>query len=156
VGPVEARARWSRSQRGGKAGGRPVKGTSFEKPAVSPWGGRRCYNRREAVGSALFIDRLLTVLGSLPRRLPTVDAWADLPEAIKAGMLAMVRAAGQLLSGGQLRVDDDEFERRMTLCRACDQYRDGRCAASARASSRFNQQQSIRGCEPCNVMRQSG
>ena len=42
-----------------------------------------------------------------------MDAWADLPEAIKAGMLAMVRAAGQLLSGGQLPVDDDEFERRI-------------------------------------------
>jgi len=45
-----------------------------------------------------------------------------------------------------------------TLQRRRDDFllRAEKCDASARASSRFNQQQSIRGCEPCNVMRQSG
>jgi Family of unknown function (DUF6171) len=40
---------------------------------------------------------------------------------------ALGRAAGQLLNGGPVLVDTEELERRLAICRACDQYRDGRC-----------------------------
>lgn len=52
----------------------------------------------------------------VPVRFPPIAAQAG--NAIGA----LGRAAGQLLSGGQLRVDDTEFERRMTICRACPEY----------------------------------
>jgi Family of unknown function (DUF6171) len=40
---------------------------------------------------------------------------------------ALERATGQLLSGNALLVSPEEFERRLTICGVCDQYRDGRC-----------------------------
>jgi Family of unknown function (DUF6171) len=44
-------------------------------------------------------------------------------------MGALGRAAGQLLSGGPVLVTPKELDRRLAICRACDFYRDGRCAA---------------------------
>jgi hypothetical protein len=40
---------------------------------------------------------------------------------------ALGRAAGQLLSGAPVLVSPEELERRLAICRACDQYRDERC-----------------------------
>jgi hypothetical protein len=37
------------------------------------------------------------------------------------------RAVSQLLHREPITVSPEEHERRMALCRACDQYRDGRC-----------------------------
>jgi hypothetical protein len=40
---------------------------------------------------------------------------------------ALGRAASQFLSGGPVLVSPEELERRLAICRACDQFRDGRC-----------------------------
>jgi hypothetical protein len=41
---------------------------------------------------------------------------------------ALGRAAGQFLSGGPVLVSSEELDRRLAICVACDQYREGRCA----------------------------
>jgi hypothetical protein len=55
-------------------------------------------------------------------KAPTPEGFPGLFTQAGNALGAIGRAAGQLLSGGQLRVDDSEFERRMTLCRACPEY----------------------------------
>jgi Family of unknown function (DUF6171) len=59
---------------------------------------------------------------------PIAPSFPPVATQIGNAVSALGRATGQILSGGKLRVDDAEFERRMTLCRACDQYRGVRCA----------------------------
>jgi hypothetical protein len=63
-------------------------------------------------------------------RLPPQAADASFPSLmVQAGnaMGALSRAAGQLLSGNALLVSPKELDRRLAICRACDQYKDMRC-----------------------------
>jgi hypothetical protein len=86
---------------------------SDENPECEKW-------RRKIAEMASNIRNPKPKPGLKPR-----SADASFPPALTmAGnaMGAIGRAAGQLLSGGKLRVDDVEFERRMTICRACPEY----------------------------------
>ena len=61
------------------------------------------------------------------KKKPNLTPMPPLRAQAGNAVAAAGRAAGHLLSGNAVLVSPEELERRLALCRACDQYRDGRC-----------------------------
>jgi hypothetical protein len=70
----------------------------------------------------------ITITEQMPSQ-PNVVTESFPPVTTQFGnaMGALSRAAGQLLSGGPVLVSPEELDRRLAICRGCDQFKDARC-----------------------------